>query len=75
VDEMKAAQGELIACLLCVVMLPAMAKAQFTFTTNADNTLTLTGYSGTNGALTIPEMNNGMAVTAIGTGRYIIIPA
>src|SRR5665647_2331744 len=51
-------------------MLPAVAQAQFTFSTNADNTLTVTGYTGTNKVVTIPGTNYGMTVTSIGTWSF-----
>jgi len=53
------------ACLLCTVMLPAMAQAQFTFTTN-NGAITITGYTGTNSNVVIPDMTNGYPVTSIG---------
>ena len=43
----------------------------FTYTENADGTLTLTGYQGTpTGILTIPEEIDGKAVTVIGTNAF-----
>jgi hypothetical protein len=33
-------------CLLCMMLLPAVLQAQFIFTTNADNTITIWGYTG-----------------------------
>ena len=54
----------LVALLLA---LPAVAQAQLTFTTNADGiTLTITGYTGSGGAVTIPTNINGLKVTSIG---------
>lgn len=40
---------------LLFLTLPAAVQAQFSFTTNADNTITITGYSGPGGAATIPS--------------------
>ena len=51
--------------LLCVALLPAVAQAQFTFTTN-NGTITFTGYTGTNSSVVIPITTNGYPVTAIG---------
>jgi hypothetical protein len=44
----------------------ASAQAQYTYFTNADNTLTITGYTGSGGALTIPSNIDGVIVTRIG---------
>jgi len=43
--------------------LPA-AQAQFTYVTN-NGTLTITGYGGSDGTVTIPSAINGLAVTMI----------
>lgn len=58
-----------ILALLCLV--PLAAKAQFAFITNADNTLTITGYSGTNSVAVIPDFTNGCWVTAIGDNAFL----
>jgi hypothetical protein len=47
---MKAKRNLLQIGLLCAALLPAGVQAQFTCTTNADNTLTITGYTGSGGA-------------------------
>jgi hypothetical protein len=49
--------------LLFPIMLPA--HAQFDYTTNADNTLTIIGYSGPGGDVTIPSTIDGLPVTDI----------
>ena len=41
--------------LLLLVTLPGVALAQFTFATNADNTLTITRYIGPGGVVAIPS--------------------
>ena len=41
----------------------------FTFTTNT-GTITITGYTGVNAAVTIPDKINGMPVTAIGNSAF-----
>jgi hypothetical protein len=51
--------------LLLLLTLPAAAQAQFTFTTN-DGTITITGYHGSGGVVTIPDTINGLPVTSIG---------
>jgi hypothetical protein len=42
------------------------AQSPYTYTTNADNTLTITGYTGPGGAVTIPTKIFGRVVTVIG---------
>lgn len=56
--------------VLLFLALPAVAQTQFTFTTNADNTLTITGYSGSNGVVTIPSTIEGMSVASIGYDAF-----
>jgi len=51
---------------LLLLTLPALVEAQFTFTTNADNTITITAYTGSGGDVTIPSTTNGLPVTSIG---------
>jgi len=50
--------------------LPVVAAAQFTFVTNTDNTITITGYSGNEPVLNLPVAINGFPVTAIGTNAF-----
>jgi hypothetical protein len=45
-------------------MLPAIGRAQFTFTTN-NGQITITGYTGSGGSVTIPSKTNGYPVGAI----------
>lgn len=61
-------QFGLLAVLLLV--LPETVRAQFTFITNTDNTITVTGYSGTNADVVIPDSTNGYPVTSIGFGAF-----
>ena len=56
--------------LLLLLALPAVVQAQFTFITNPDNTLTITGYSGPPWAVNIPTYINGLLVTSIGTSAF-----
>jgi hypothetical protein len=44
---------------------------EFTYATNADNTLTITGYSGPGGAVTIPTNITGLTVSSIGSLTFI----
>jgi hypothetical protein len=63
-----------LAIALAVLLLlaaPALVQAQFTYTTNADGTLTLTGYTGTGGNITFPTNINGMTVS--GLGSYVLL--
>ncbi len=50
---------------LLFVLLPALSHAQYTTNTNDDGTLTLIGYNGPGGAVTIPNALNGRAVVGI----------
>ncbi len=45
--------------------LSLVAQAQFNYTTNSDNTLTITGYTGGIGSIDIPSSINGKTVTVI----------
>jgi len=61
-----------VACLLLVLFvftLPSAVEAQFSFTTN-DGALTVTGYVGPGGSITIPGTTNGLAVTCIGRAAF-----
>ena len=48
---------------------PSALQAQFTYTTN-NGAITITGYAGTNPAVTIPETLKGMPVTSIGDNAF-----
>ena len=56
--------------LLLIMVAPQALEAQFLCNTNADNTITITGYIGTVGALQIPGTLNGFPVTSIGNGAF-----
>jgi len=58
--------------LVLPLLLPGIVQAQFTFTTNAENTLTITGYTGPGGNVTIPSAINGMPVTSIGSSAFLL---
>jgi len=52
---------------VAVLALPAAVQAQkFTYTTNSDNTITITGYTGTGGVVNIPSTIDGKSVVTIG---------
>jgi hypothetical protein len=67
---MKAKRIVMQICLLCAAMLPAVAQAQFTFTTN-NGAITITGYTGSGGAVAIPNAINGLPVTSVGVNAFI----
>ncbi|MGO8928187.1 MAG: leucine-rich repeat domain-containing protein [Limisphaerales bacterium] len=50
---------------MVLMTLPTVVQAQFTFTTNND-AITITKYTGSGGAVTIPSTTNGYPVTSIG---------
>ncbi len=57
----------LFGILTITMALLAQAQAQYTYSTNADGTLTITGYTNTTvGVVAIPSTINGLTVTAIG---------
>ena len=56
--------------LLLLSILPAVVEAQFTFTTNTDNTIAITGYTGVGGAVTLPSAIAGLPVTSIGSDAF-----
>jgi hypothetical protein len=58
----------LIHGLVVLVLLaaPAAVQAQFEYIVNSNNTVTITGYTGTGGAVIIPAITNGLTVTTIG---------
>jgi hypothetical protein len=55
---------------ICLAILPALANAQFTFTTNSDGSLNIYQYTGSGGAVTIPDATNGLPITSIGTNAF-----
>ncbi len=55
---------------LLLLTAPAAVQAQFDYTTNADNTLTITYYYWSGGNVTIPASINGLTVTSIGEEAF-----
>jgi BspA type Leucine rich repeat region (6 copies) len=55
--------------LLLLLALPAAVQAQYTYTAN-NGTITITGYTGSGGAVTIPSTTNGLPVTSIGSHAF-----
>jgi hypothetical protein len=69
-NERRAARtGILLLLLLLLLTLPAAVEAQFTYVTN-NGTITITGYYGPVGAVTIPDTMNGLPVTSIGHDAF-----
>ena len=66
---MTASFKVLLSLLLLLLALPAAVQAQFTFTTN-NGTITIIGYTGPAGAVTIPSTTNGLPVTCIGAYAF-----
>jgi hypothetical protein len=56
--------------LLLLWALPAVAPAQFTYTTNNDGSLNLSDYTGSAGSVVIPNTTNGLPVTSIGDAAF-----
>ena len=61
----------ILAVLAFLFLAAPGVQAQYTYTTNADSTLTITGYTGVGGALTIPTNIDGLTVTCIGDGAFM----
>lgn len=55
--------------LLFILVLPAVVQAEFTFATN-NGAITITGYTGTCAAVTIPANINGLPVTSIASYAF-----
>jgi hypothetical protein len=55
--------------VLLLLVLPAVVQAQFRYTTS-NGTITITGYTGPGGAVTIPDTINGLPVTSIGDNAF-----
>ena len=66
---MKAKRKLIQIWLLCAAILPAVAQAQFTFTTN-NGAISITGYTGQPTTLNIPSSTNGFPVISIGNGAF-----
>ncbi len=54
---------------LLLLEVPLLAQAQFNYTTN-NGSITITGYSGPGGAVTVPPVISGLPVTSIGTNAF-----
>lgn len=58
-----------VLALQLLLALPGAAQAQFTYVTN-DGAITITGYTGTGGAVAIPSSINGLPVTSIENAAF-----
>jgi hypothetical protein len=56
--------------LLLLLALTATVQAQFTYTTNNDGSLNIASYTGSGGAVIIPDTTNGLPITSIGTNAF-----
>ena len=56
----------LVLSSLALLSIPPNVEAQWSYTTNLDGTLTITGYIGEGGAVTIPTNINSMNVSGVG---------
>ena len=54
---------------LMILLFPVAVQAQFTFVTNS-GAITITGYTGSGGNVTIPSTTNGYPVTTIGASAF-----
>ena len=59
----------IVLLLLLLLTLPAVVQAQFNYTTT-NSTITITGYTGSGGVVTIPETINGLPVVSIGSSAF-----
>jgi hypothetical protein len=63
-----------LRCIICILLaLPVVGRAQFIFTTNADNTLNVYQYTGSGGAVTVPDTTNGLRITTIGNDAFSLV--
>ncbi len=59
----------MLVTVLCLMSFPTALQAQLTYTTNAKG-ITITGYTGPNVAVVIPNYINGAPVTSIGDSAF-----
>ncbi len=63
--------GLILASSVILSALPALVQAEdYSYTTNDDNTINITGYNGPGGALSITNMLNDLPVTSLGEGAF-----
>src|SRR5689334_17815864 len=59
--------------LVLLLVVPIAVQAQFTFTTNGDNTITITRYTGPDGDVVVPDTIEGLAVTSIADQAFAYV--
>jgi len=67
--QIKTACARCLLTIVFVLTLPVVVQAQFIFVTN-NGAITITGYTGPGGAVTIPISTNGLPVTSIGDSAF-----
>ena len=67
--SLRTALARRILPLLLLLASPAAVQAQFGYAVT-NGTITISGYSGPGGAVTIPSMVNGLPVTSIGDSAF-----
>jgi hypothetical protein len=69
-------KGTILGLLVLLLLAtPAAVQGQFSYSTNADNDITISGYFGGGGAVTIPTNINGLTVTSIAQGPFVgVVP-
>jgi hypothetical protein len=57
-------------CIFLVLGLPMVGRAQYLFTTNVDGTLNVSQYTGSGGAVTVPDTSGGLPITSVGNDAF-----
>jgi hypothetical protein len=68
-DKMKSRVYQVVAALGLAFFSISVVQAQFNYIT-ANNEITITGYTGPGGDVTIPDTINGLPVTSIGDSAF-----
>ena len=68
-NRVLARRYNLCRLLFLLLLLPAQIQSQFTYETN-NGTITITGYTGSGGDVTVPESISGLPVTSIGSSAF-----
>jgi hypothetical protein len=67
--DVRGSRFEVLLALLLLLLPAATQAADYTYTTNS-GTITITGYTGPGGAVTIPSTINGLPVIGIGGDAF-----
>ena len=67
--QLPASRATCAALLLLLLSMPAVVQAQFKYTTN-NGAITITGYTGSGGAVVIPSLINNLPVRTIGISAF-----